>query len=62
VAQNLVSALHGRRRIEMAVGHFDFLPLHFHALHPALRLKPAMKAGIAAYVWSVGEIVLLLGK
>jgi hypothetical protein len=33
----------------------------FARLHQTLRVTPAMEAGISDYVWSVAEIVGLLG-
>ena len=34
---------------------------NFGLVHQTLRVTPAMEAGLADYVWTVGEIVALLG-
>ena len=37
-----------------------FMSYNFGRVHQALRVTPAMEAGIANHVWSVEEIVALL--
>lgn len=38
-----------------------FIYYNFGRVHQTLRVTPAMDAGVASYVWSVEEIVGLLG-
>ena len=38
-----------------------FMYCNFGRVHQTLRVMPAMEAGIATHVWSVEEIVALLG-
>ena len=38
-----------------------FMYYNFGRIHQALRVTPAMEAGVANHVWSVEEIVGLLG-
>ena len=38
-----------------------FMWCNFGRVHQTLRVKPAMEAGVADHVWSVEEIVALLG-
>ena len=39
----------------------DFMYYNFGRVHQTLRVTPAMEAGIADHVWSIEEIVGLLG-
>ncbi len=38
-----------------------FMYYNFGRVHQTLRVTPAMQAGLAAHVWSIEEIVALLG-
>jgi hypothetical protein len=38
-----------------------FMYYNFARVHPTLRVTPAMEAGIADHVWSIEEIIGLLG-
>jgi hypothetical protein len=38
-----------------------FMCYNFGSVHQTLRVTPAMEAGVASHVWSVEEIVGLLG-
>jgi hypothetical protein len=38
-----------------------FMSYNFARVHQTLRVTPAMEAGIADHVWSIDEIVGLLG-
>jgi hypothetical protein len=38
-----------------------FMYYNFARVHQTLRVTPAMEAGVATHVWSVEEIVALLG-
>ena len=38
-----------------------FMDYNFGRVHQTLRVTPAMEAGIADHVWSIEEIVTLLG-
>ncbi len=38
-----------------------FMYYNFGRVHQTLRVTPAMEAGIASHVWSIEEIVGLLG-
>ena len=44
--------------------HFSlyFMYYNFARIHQTLRVTPAMEAGIADHVWSIEEIVSLLGE
>jgi hypothetical protein len=51
------------------VGQFDaaavalyFMFYNFARVHQTLRVTPAMEAGVSDHVWSIAEIVDLLGK
>lgn len=46
--------------LEHAVA-LHFMHYNFCRIHQTLRVTPAMEAGIADHVWSIGEIVGLLG-
>jgi hypothetical protein len=37
-----------------------FMYCNFGRVHQAIRVTPAMEAGIADHVWSIGEVVELL--
>jgi IS1 family transposase len=39
-----------------------FMFYNFARIHQTLRVTPAMEAGVADHVWTIGEIVELLGK
>jgi hypothetical protein len=39
-----------------------FAHYNFCRVHQTLRVTPAMEAGIAQHVWSIEELVQLLGK
>jgi hypothetical protein len=38
-----------------------FMFYNFARVHQTLRVTPAMEAGVSDHVWSIGEIVMLLG-
>lgn len=53
-----------RRVVEEAIGEkLDGSPLpdNFGRVHQTLRVTPAMEAGVSDHVWSIEEIVALLG-
>ena len=72
--QNLTMRMSMRRFTRLTNGFSKKLENHEHALalyfmyynfarvHQTLRVTPAMEAGIADHVWSLGEIVSLLDK
>ena len=37
-----------------------FMHYNFYRIHQTLRVTPAMEAGVASHVWSLGELVGLL--
>jgi len=47
--------MHGRC-VALHAAHYNFCQIH-----PALRVTPAMQAGISNHVWSLEELVVLLG-
>jgi hypothetical protein len=71
--QNLTMRMHMRRFTRLTNGfskkvenHAHSVALHFMyynfgKVHQTLRVTPAMEAGVANHVWSVEEIVALLG-
>ena len=50
-----------RTAARMTRRHAGFLYYNFARIHQTLRVTPAMEAGVANHVWSVEEIVALLG-
>ena len=39
-----------------------YMHYNFARVHQTLRCTPAMKAGVSDHIWSIEEIVALLGK
>ena len=52
------------KRVENHAAAIDlyFMQYTFGRIHQTLRVAPAMEAGVADHVWSVEEIVGLLGE
>ena len=55
--------MRSRKRVEnhAAAIAVYFIYYNFGRIHQTLRVTPAMEAGVANHVWSVQEIVGLLG-
>jgi len=55
-----LSQLKTRRNLQAAVALY-FVWYNFGRVHQTLRVTPAMEAGVADHVWTLAEIVGLLG-
>jgi hypothetical protein len=57
----LTNAFSKKLENHAAMAALYFMYYNFGRVHQALRVTPAMEAGIANHLWSIEEIVALLG-
>ncbi len=42
------------------VGSFYFMLYNFVKIHKTIKTTPAMEAGVTTYLWSMGDIVMMM--